>query len=246
MANSFLSRYTGAEIDKILASVAGKISLDDIVADGLGGGADKVASADSVKYLYDWKLKFDDPEWLKTLFETIDGSVIFSEDDKIALDKLKRGFVGTFQDTTERSSNVPSAGLKGNEVSLLKNKGGVQSLEYYDGVLKQWIPCKWTKDAKQADIAELTGGNKMVYSFNRFEYNTVKLLIRAETSNDICNVEFTGCVKGANTYWTTQGYIGNNFDLVKVNRMYVEGDTVKVEVTIGSGTTITVYKLAEM
>lgn len=245
MSNKFLSRFSGSEIDKILTSVNEKLSFNDIVDDYSGGGNQKVASAESVRKIHEWSKQFDDPEWLEELFMTIQGSDVFKSEDRTLLERLKRGFVGVFQDVVERQANIVALDLKGGEVSLLKNKSGVQSLEYYDIVKREWIGCKWTKDNKQSDQIELTGGSKVVYQFDRFNIKTVKLLVRSETANDICAVEITACVKGGNTYWSTSGYVGSNANLVKVNRMYMEGDTAKLEMSLASGSTTTVYKLAE-
>lgn len=243
--NTFQSRHSGADIEKILTSVGEKISYDDIVDDYQGGGNQKVASAESVSRLYKWSKQFDDQEWLSNLFKSIEGFDIFTEDDRQLMSRLKRGFVGTYQDAVERQSNVSTLDLVGGEISLLKNKSGVQSLEYYDIVKKTWVQCKWTPEATQAKQSEVSGGDKVVYQFDRYNIQTVKLLVRSETANDICIVEVLMGVKNGNTYWTTSGYVGSNADLLKVKRMYLEGDVAKLEMNLASGSTTTVHVLAE-
>lgn len=243
--NKFMSRYSGTEIDKILSSVNEKLSFNDIVDDYSGGGNQKVASAESVRKLQVWSKQFEDPEWLTELLKSIDGFEVFSEDDKTSLDDLKHGFIGTYQDAVERQSRISDLSLLGGEVSLLKNKSGVQSLEYYDSIKRLWSQCKWTKDEKQSEQIEVSGGSKLVYQFERFNISTVKLLIRTETANDICVIELIGCIKNGNTFWTTSGYVGSNPQLIKVNRMYLDGDLAKLEMSLPAGSTTTVYKLAE-
>lgn len=243
--NKFASRYSGSEIDKILSSVNEKLSFNDIVDDYTGGGAQKVASADSVRKLYEWSLKFDDQEWLKELLDRIEGFQIFDVKDKETLTELKRGFVGTFQDVVERQSRISELDLKGGEVSLLKNKSGVQSLEYYDPLKRMWVPCKWVKENIQSEQVEISAGSKIVYQFERFNIKTIKLLVRTETANDICIVEVIGCVKNGNTFWSTSGYVGSNAQLITVNRMYLDGDLAKLEMSLPAGSTTTVYKIAE-
>lgn len=245
MKPRYTSRYSGTEIDEILASVAGKISFDDI-APSCEGGFDKVASAESVRTLCVWKTQFDDPQFIEQLFLTINRSVIFTTDHLAILERLDRGYQGSFSDYIERQENVLTTDFVGGEISLILDNGaGLQSLEYWDAVTRTWKPAQWNGSLKGPDQNESSGGLKLVLKFNRFQANCVKFLIRSETNSDICVCEFTGVVKGSNTFWNVQGQIGTNPELVRVNRMYIDGDFVKVEVFLSGGSKTNFYKLAE-
>ena len=245
MTNKYQSRYSGSEIEKILESVNAKISFDDIVDDYSGGVGHKVASAESVKKIKTWSDNFNNPEWVKELFSTIPDSELYTESDKDALEALKRGFLGTFQDTVQRSTNLDAKTLLGGETTLLLNRNGVQSFEYYDATTQKWFPCKWTKDAVGTPQVEVSNGNKVVYQFNRYAAQAFKLLVRSETVSDVIMFEIMGTVKGGSTYVTTSGYIGSSPQLASISRFYIDGDLVKLELNLAAGSTTTIYKLAE-
>lgn len=241
----FQSRYSGEEIDRILQEVEGKISFEDIV-DDYSGGTDKVASAESVRLIKLWMNQFDDPEWLKNLFLTIPGSSIFTLDDREVLERLKNGFQGTYDDDTDRAVNLITTDFIGGEVSLLLNaNGGIQSLDYWDDLTDSWIPCNFSKSMYSDDIDVTTGGTHVVLQVNRFQVNTIKFIMRTQTAVDICTIEVTGVVFGNDTFWTSQGYIGTNQELITLNRFYIDGDFAKFEFQLPSNSKTNFYKVAE-
>lgn len=245
MTNKYQSRYSGTEIERILESVNAKISFDDIVDDYSGGVGHKVASAESVKKIKTWTDNFNNPEWVKNLFSTIPDSELYTDSDKEALEALKRGFLGTFQDAVQRSTSLGAKEFIGGETTLLINKNGVQSFEYYDATTRKWLPCKWTKDAAGTPQVEISNGKKVVYQFNRYSAKSFRLLVRSETVSDVIIFEVTGVVKGTDTYVSTSGFIGSSPQLASLSRFYVDGDLAKLELNLAAGSTTTIYKLAE-
>lgn len=234
MSTVFRSQYSGSEIEEILLSVKDKINKSDIVND-FSGGAQKVASAESVKILKTWQNQFQDPEFVRTLYLTIPDSEIFTTGYKTSLEKLIRGFVGAFSTESERSTSLLNQTLVGKEVSLIIGQpGSLQRLQYYDQTTETWKDCVWTETPlpQEFESAGVQTVIRFPMSFTAAEYG-----VTLSNGSEMSVAKILIIHNGSQIQYTVNGSVEFGTAIEVASTFYDDGD-VCVSINNPSGFTL--------
>lgn len=241
----FRSRYTGKEIDQLLSSISNKIDLSYIV-NNWDGGDQLVASAELAKTLFLEQQKLQDPNYIRELFLSIPDSVVFTKTDKDRLDRLAGFFQGSFANAAARNVAVSTLGFKGGELTFLVNdENGVQELSYWDIGSLTWKKSRFLPDPISAPTTIIPAGVVVGIVMDKTKYGAAKYLVKAETTSQIRAFEMLIVVKGANTYWTVYGEVGEG-TLVSVENVSIAGNDVRINLRVGANTTIRFARLTEL
>lgn len=240
----FQSELTGQEIEEALKSVKDKVSTSDIVND-YSGGITKIASAESVKLLNDWKTRFGDPEFIRELYLTIPESRVFTAQNLLDLEAVKRRFVGAFKTPSERTTSLISQPLQGSEVSLLIGENGaLQQLQFYDSLTASWKTCVWSESPTTQEYAAV--GEQTVIRFDGSLYTA------AEYGIVISNGSLTSFSKlmiahnSNEIFYTVNGSVENAPDLLTIESVYYDSADVCLAVFIPPGFTVKVLQTSRI
>jgi hypothetical protein len=245
--SAYRSRYTGREIDQMLASIDNKIDLSYIINDWTGG-TQLAASAELAKNLNERLLKFSDPNYIEELITSIPGSLIFTAEDKDKLDRLAGFFQGSFINAATRNLAVSTIGFSGGELTFLIDDGSgtnTQELSYWDTSTSTWKKARFLPDPATAATRYVAGGTIIGVTFDKTKFGAGKYVIKGESDAHIKIVEMLAAVKGVDTFWTVQGEIGNGNNLFSVAGMSIAGDLVRINLLITPNVTIRMYRVAE-
>jgi len=236
----YRSRFTGAEIDTLLASISNKIDATIIVNDW-SGGTSKVASAELAKILYADMQSFKDPNYLLNLIQTIPDFNIFTTAEKTKLESMSAEFKGTFSTKTDRDNNLTTTSYVGGETCIVLNVGsGLGEIETWDYSTSSWATVELYDVGNIATIS-MASTTTQVYTIDTDLYSTVKLLISAQKviagTNNIQTIEITANSNGTDVWYSTSSNLGNNSSLVNVVVSY-SYPSIVISVTGSTGTTI--------
>ena len=248
----YRSLFTGIEIDRILASVQNKIDVNYIVNDFTTGGERRVASAELAKIL---RAEIDiirDPNFFAGIISQIQGFNVFTDDQKIKLEQLSTDFVGSFPNATARDEAVNVVGMKGGEFAFLDSDGrGYQEISYWHPQSLSWRKANLYDLGDMPDQTFVATGKHIVFSFNKTEREFVKIFMLAKQS--------LGGVDTFTTQAVTMGYVFGDvwFELTdqisnSLNPMLsnfdftVEGDFVRMTLTLPPSTTVSIRKVFEL
>lgn len=242
----YRSRFSGPQIEELLASISNKLELGHIVND-YTGGVELVASAESVKALYVDLQQFNDPNYIKGLITSIPDSLIFTKDDKKRLDRLAGVFQGSFPDLASRNSGVTTVGFKGGELTFIVDDGnGLQELSYWDNGSLSWKKSQFIASPNSAAITNTTNETKVLIKIDKTKYQTSKYLVRTESNLQVFAFELNIILKNGDVFWTTSASLGNNPDLMQISSITTDSTSINVNCTVGANTTSKFSKIAEM
>lgn len=235
----YRSRFTGAEIDTLLASISNKIDSSIIIND-FSGGTTKVASAELAKILYADFQSLSNPNYLLSIIETIPDFNVFTTAEKTKLDGMSGEFKGVFQTTTDRDNNLVTTSYVGGECCIIVDVAN--SL----GEIEEWVVgYGWTRielyNLGNLTTVTMSSTTATVYTYSTLIDSTAKMILTAQkvigAVNNIQSIELLVCSNGTDVFYTTYGNIGNNNSLVTINVSY-SSPTVTVYISGTSGTSI--------
>lgn len=242
----FRSRYTGQEVDSLLTSITQKIDTSFIVND-FSGGSGLVASAEVAKTLYTNSLRLQDPNYIMSLILSIPNAVIVTQADLDKLNRLVGSFQGSYPNATSRNLAVNTAAFKGGELTFLVNDGnGQQELSYWDAGSLVWAKAKLTPSPNTTPIFYPSGGDAIVVTLDISRYDGAKYFVKVKSGSNILVFELLVCFSGSDTFWTTQGYIGNNTSIGKVVSASLTSTALQVTMNMASNSTVTFTKVVEV
>lgn len=215
----FRSKFTGQEIDQILASVKTKID-SSIISNDFNGGTDKVASAELAKILHDSLHAFSDPNYITQLILSVSGSNLYTDAEKRKLASLNADFKGVFLTKTDRDNNLNTADYDGGEMCVIRNVGnGLGEIEVWDSVVGAWVRQE-LYDTGIINALTILLTPSVVVNFDTTKYTTMELSITAKQTIygtvNIQVIKMIVCSDGSNVYWSTVGNVGNNNSLITV------------------------------
>lgn len=226
----YRSSFTGSEIDRLLASISDKLDAS-VIKNDFTGGADLVASAELAKQLNFQIERVLDPNYFKQLFLQIPDSNLFTNADKSKLDAVDNTtYKGVFTNPADRSTNLPTTGFVGKEVTFLLDDGnGIQSWDYWDPVGGAWKKAKLVSTDELSNQTFPTVGTGILAQFNRTERRMGKFVVYATKNTDFQGFEFLVGTNGTDTFISAYGEIGNAalFDVDAT----ITGNNVNVRVT---------------
>ncbi len=243
----YRSRFTGKEIDQLLASIDNKIDLSYISNDW-NGGTQLVASAELAKTLYQGLQLFQDPNYIEELITSIPGSLVYTEADRDKLDRLAGFFQGSYANPGTRNAAVNTVGFKGGELTFLiddDTSSGVQELSYWDNVGLRWRKAKFVPDQSSPSANYTSGGTVVTITMDVTKYSAGKYLLKAESATQIRVSEILLAHKGGNTFWTSYGEIGDGVGLASIQNASIVGDQVRINVLVSPNVTIRFFRLGE-
>lgn len=227
----YRSSFTGSEVDRLLASISNKLD-SSVIKNDFTGGADLVASAELAKLLNDQMERVLDPNYFRDLFLSIPDSNLFTDADKAKLAAVDNStYKGVFTNPADRSTNLPTTGFVGKEVTFLLDDGtGLQSWDYWDTVTSSWKKAKLVSVDELANQTFPTVGTGILAQFDKTEKRMGKFVVYAtRTGGDFQGFEFLIGTNLTDTYISAYGEIGNAvlFDVDAT----VSGNTINVRVT---------------
>ncbi len=240
----YRSRFSGMEIDALLASISTKIDLSYIVND-FSGGEKLVASAEIAKQLFISLQRFDDPNYIKSLILSIPNSIIFTQEDKDKINRLAGFFQGSFPTIAARNLAVPTLGFTGGELTFIVNDGnGVQELSYWDVGSLTWKKSKFVPDIVSASTNFPTAGTVVAISMDKVKYSTAKYQVRAETDTAVRMFEVMVVIKNANVFWTVANDIGD-LTSISVASAVIVGNVCQISFVVSANTIVKFSRLSE-
>lgn len=242
----FRSKYTGAQIDDLLTSISNKIDSSYIVND-FSGGANLIASAELAKILYLQNQRLGDPNYIKTLILSIPGAAIYTTADADKLNRLAGAFQGSFANAAARNLAVNPGAFKGGELTFLINDGnGQQELSFWNATTLAWTKSQFIPNANTTPVTYTTAGDNIVFTLDTTKYEAAKYMIKAKNGPDILVFEMLACFAGTETYWTSQGYIGSNFNIAKITSCSLTSTTLRITMNLLANTIITFTRIVEV
>lgn len=242
----FRSRYTGSEVDSLLTSITQKIDTSFIIND-FNGGAGLVASAELAKTLYTNSLRLQDPNYIRSLILSIPNAVIVTQSDLDKLNRLAGSFQGSYPNASTRNLAVNPAAFKGGELTFLVNDGnGQQELSYWDAGGLVWTKAKLTPSPNTAPSFYPSGGDAIVITLDITRYDGAKYFVKVKSGANILIFELLVCYSGLDTFWTTQGFIGNNTGIGRVVSASLTSTTLQVTMNVVPNSTVTFTKVVEV
>ncbi len=240
----FRSRFSGMEIDALLASISNKIDSSYIVND-YSGGTKLVASAEVAKQLFISLSRFDDPNFIRTLILSVPGSIIFTQADKDKINRLAGFFQGSYPTIAARNLAVPTLGFTGGELTFIVDDGnGVQELSYWDFSSLTWKKSKFVPDIVSGTTNFPTTGTVVAISMDKTKYSVAKYQVKAETDTAIRLFEIIVALKGANVFWTVANDIGDLTSISVVSAVIV-GNQCQISFSVTGNTTVKFSRLSE-
>ena len=241
----YRSRFSGQQIDALLASVTNKLDIGFII-DNYTGGAELVASAESVKRIYLDLQQFNDPNYIKGLITSIPDALIFTRSDKNKLDRLAGFFQGSFPTSTERNSSVTTVGFHGGELTFLIDDGtGVQELSYWDNATLGWKKSVFVASMNSDIITNTLATTKVLIQIDKTKFQTLKYLIRTESASQVFGFELNILLKNSDVFWTTSASLGNNAALMSISSVTTDSGFIYVNCLVGANTTSKFTKIVE-
>lgn len=239
----YKASYTGAEIDRLLASIDSKLDSSAIRNDFLGG-TDRVASAELAKTLHTQFQQVLDPNFFRDLIAEIPDNNLFTDLDKAKLDSVDNStYKGVFLNAADRTSKLSTSGFVGKEVTFLLNDGdGLQSWDYWDTASGAWRKAKLVSTDEIANQTFPTVATGVIASYNRTERRVGKFVVYGTKTTEFQSFEFLVGTNGVDTYLVAYGEIGNA-QLFGVDAT-LTGNTINVRVTtLTTGVTIAARRL---
>lgn len=242
----FRSRYTGAEVDSLLTSISNKIDTSYIV-NNFDGGTGLVASAELAKTLYLNDQRFEDPNYIQDLILSIPNAVIYTTADQDKLNRLAGAFQGSFPNAATRNQSVNTGSFKGGELTFLINDGnGQQELSYWDSGALTWQKSQLIPSDNTIPATYPSGGDNVVMIMDLAKYEAAKYMVKCRNGTDIMIFEILLCTNGVDTFWTSQGYIGNNLTIGKMVNCSLTATELRITMNLALNTTVTFVRLSEV
>ncbi len=233
----YRSRYTGVQIDNLLASISNKLDKSHISND-FNGGTEIVASAELAKILYLDLNKFNDPNYITQLILSIPNALIFTKEDKDKIDRLGGFFQGSFKDAATRNASVSTVGFKGGELTfLMGNSDNHQQLDYWDAATLSWKMSLFEKQAEDTTTSHTTSATKVIITIPKTQYRTAKYGLRCESISQVWYQEINIVQHVDNIFWTTSLSLGDNPSLCTVTSVTQNTQSILVNCLVGANTT---------
>lgn len=243
----YKSIYTGAQIDKLLASVPSKLDQTLIVNDLTTGGATKIASAETVKVLGASIEQFKNPNYFKSLLLSIPDSNLYTNAEKAKLASLSPLFVGSFLDAATRLSALVTTNYTGREISFLVNDGqGLNEWSRWDTTQNAWVKVQLYRTGEIATLGIVSPTIVTLTTLDITKYTMCKVILTAKAATSVQASEFAVVYANGDTYVSEYGELGNSTSLYTITTS-VSGNNVLIKITTTVGSTyVTAKKVAEI